>query len=259
MATSLHNSPIYGPIHSRRLGLSLGINLMPADGKYCTFDCIYCECGFNSQRHTVTPRPTRHEVARALEKQLSAMASEGTLPDVLTFAGNGEPTAHPDFPNIITDTIALRNRYCPKAKIAVLSNSTMIMHKEVFDALLSVDDNILKLDTADTIYINKVNRPVSPSYDIGKIMSRMAEFNGHVIIQTIFMKGKTGGFDVDNTSEKYVTPWLEALKAIHPSKVMIYTIDRETPEPSLKKAEPEVMNAIKAKVEDLGIGCIAAY
>lgn len=259
MATNLHNSPIYGPVHSRRLGLSLGINLMPADGKYCTFDCIYCECGLNAQHHTTTPRPTRNEVAKALENQLKTMAADCIKPDVLTFAGNGEPTAHPDFPGIIADTIALRGKYCPKAKIAVLSNSTMIMRQEVFDTLMKVDDNILKLDTANPSYINKVDRPVPSSFDIGKIISRMAEFSGHVIIQTMFMKGEIDGFNVDNTSEKYVAPWLEALKAIRPGKVMIYTIDREPPIQSLRKISPEVLDAIKAKVEKLGIECSAAY
>ena len=259
MATILHNSPIYGPVHSRRLGLSLGINLMPADGKYCTFDCIYCECGLNAHRHTTTPRPTRNEIAKALENQLKTMAADGTKPDVLTFAGNGEPTAHPDFPGIIDDTITLRDKYCPKAKIAVLSNATMIMRQEVFDTLMKVDDNILKLDTANPIYIDKVNRPVPPSFDIGKIISRMAEFCGHIIVQTMFMKGEAGGFDVDNTSEKYVGTWLETLKTIRPGKVMIYTIDREPPIQPLRKISHEVMDAIKAKVEKLGIECSAAY
>lgn len=259
MATSLHNSPIYGPVHSRRLGLSLGINLMPGDGKYCTFDCIYCECGLNAQRHTTTPRPRRSEVAQALENQLVAMAAGGEQPDVLTFAGNGEPTAHPDFPGIIDDTIALRDKYCPKAKIAVLSNSTMIMRQEVFDALRRVDNNILKLDTADAIYIHKVNRPTTPVFDVGKLINRMAEFNGHIMVQTIFMKGEIDGFDVDNTTEKYVGPWIEALKTIRPGKVMIYTIDRETPVSTLQKISPEAMDGIKARVEALGIECTAAY
>ena len=259
MATSLHHSPIYGPVNSRRLGLSLGINLMPADGKYCTFDCIYCECGSNSERHTISPRPTRSKIVRALENKLCGMSSEGVLPDVLTFAGNGEPTAHPDFSGIIADTIALRNRLCPKARIAVLSNATMITRKDVFDALMTVDDNILKLDTADAIYINKVCRPAVPLTDTYGLISRMAEFGGHVTIQTMFMKGQVDGFDVDNTTEGYVSQWLEALKVIKPEKVMIYTIDRDTPVASLKKADRYILENIRRRAEALGMECIAGY
>lgn len=159
MSTVIYPSPIYGPVHSRRLGLSLGINLMPSDGKICTFDCLYCECGFNKDHRTHTPYPTREAVYSALEKQLIQMHNDGTHPDVLTFAGNGEPTANPHFAEIIDDTIALRNRWCPKAKISVLSNSTFSGKDSVRNALLKVDNNILKLDTVDPDYIRRVDAP----------------------------------------------------------------------------------------------------
>lgn len=149
MSTILHSSPIYGPVHSRRMGLSLGINLMPEDGKICTFDCIYCECGFNQDREPMTNRPTREEVAKALETRLKEMSAHHEMPNVLTFAGNGEPTGHPQFPEIVDDTIALRDRYCPEAAISVLSNATLIHRKAVYDALMNIDKNIMKLDTAD--------------------------------------------------------------------------------------------------------------
>ena len=142
MSTVIYPSPIFGPVHSRRLGISLGINLMPADGKVCTFDCIYCECGFNADHRPKAKRPTREEVAEALERKLAEMVSDGQLPDVLTFAGNGEPTAHPDFGGIIDDTIRLRDKYCPKAKVSVLSNATRAMLPEVHKALERVDNNI---------------------------------------------------------------------------------------------------------------------
>ena len=157
----VYPSPIFGPVHSRRLGISLGINLMPADGKICTFDCIYCECGFNAEHRPSLPRPTREEVAQKLEEKLQEMKAEGTAPNVLTFAGNGEPTAHPDFPAIIEDTIALRNRYFPEAKVSVLSNATRLLKPEVHAALMKVDNNIQKLDTVSGDYISHADRPTS--------------------------------------------------------------------------------------------------
>jgi len=259
MSTIIYSAPIYGPVHSRRLGVSLGINLLPPDGKSCTFDCIYCECGYNKDRRPTLPRHTRQEVAAALEVQLKKMNEEDDHPDVLTFAGNGEPTSHPEFAEIIDDTIRLRNIYCPKAKISVLSNSTFTHHKNVHDALMKVDNNILKLDTVSPDYIRMVDRPVSPNYDVQRIIEDLKTFNGHVIIQTMFMKGRMDGKDVDNTHDEYVQPWLNALKIIKPMEVMIYTIDRETPDRELQKASHEELNHIKAEVEAIGFPCTASY
>ena len=258
MSTIIYPSPIFGPIHSRRLGISLGINLLPADGKVCTFDCIYCECGFNKDHRPTLPLPTREEVASRLEQQLQQMVQEQQLPDVLTFAGNGEPTSHPHFAEIIDDTIRLRDQYCPKAKVCVLSNSTMIHRQSVHDALMRVDDNILKLDTIDPSYINKVDRPTG-TYDVQQIIERMKAFHGHIIIQTMFMRGTVEGASVDNTGEEYVGPWLEAVKAIQPQQVMVYTIDRETPAQGLQKASHEQLDAIRDRVIAAGIPCSASY
>ena len=232
MSTVIYPSPIFGPVHSRRLGISLGINLQPADGKVCTFDCIYCECGFNKDRRPTLPRPSRQLVAQKLEEQLQKMVAEGHLPDVLTFAGNGEPTSHPHFAEIIDDTIRLRD--------------------------LRVDDNILKLDTIDPTYINKVDRPTG-AYDVNQIIERMKAFNGHIIIQTMFMRGINEGESVDNTSEEFVAPWLEVVKAIKPQQVMVYTIDRETPAKGLEKASREQLDAIRDRVIAAGIPCTASY
>ena len=258
MATIIYPSPIFGPVHSRRLGVSLGINLLPGDGKVCTFDCIYCECGFNADHRPHQKMPTRQEVATALEAQLQDMQQNGPTPDVFTFAGNGEPTANPHFPEIIDDTLRLRDRYFPKAKVSVLSNSTMIHKPEVRAALMRVDNNILKLDTIDPIYINKVDRPTG-KYDVRKIIENLKLFNGHVIIQTMFMKGLSEGESVDNTGEEYVAPWLEAVKAIAPQQVMIYTIDRETPDHDLLKATHEELDSIRDRVIAAGIPCSASY
>ena len=258
MSTIIYPSPIFGPVHSRRLGLSLGINLLPPDGKVCSFDCIYCECGFNEDHRPQQPLPTRRQVAEKLEAKLQQMAAEGQLPDVLTFAGNGEPTCHPHFADIVGDTIALRDRYCPEAKVSVLSNSTMIHRPEVHDALMRVDNNILKLDTVDPDYINRVDHPAG-TYDVDTIISRMKAFCGHLIIQTMFMRGECNGESVDNTSEDYVGPWLEAVRQIAPSQVMIYTIDRETPTQGLLKATREQLDAIRDRVVALDIPCTASY
>lgn len=258
MSTVLYSSPIFGPIHSRRLGLSLGINLMPADGKMCSFDCIYCECGFNGERIPHSPRPTREQVRTALEAQLKKMEAEGHTPDVLTFAGNGEPTMHPQFLQIVEDTIALRNRYCPKAKVSVLSNATMILKQSVFQALQKVDNNILKLDTVSTRYIRLVNRP-NCSYDLPALIRRMKDFRGHIIIQTMFMRGSYEGEDAGNLSEDYVEPWIKAVEEIAPQQVMIYTIDRETPDHDLRKALPYELDAIAERVRHLGIPTSVAY
>ena len=254
MSTIIYPSPIFGPVHSRRLGLSLGINLLPADGKVCSFDCIYCECGFNEEHRPQLPMPTRQEVAAALEQRLQQMQAEGRLPDVLTFAGNGEPTCHPHFAEIIDDTIRLRDHYCPKAKVSVLSNSTMIHRPDVHDALMRVDNNILKLDTVDIDFIRLVDHP-NGTYDVNAIVERMKAFDGHLIIQTMFLKGP----GIDNTTDRYVAPWLEAVKAIRPQQVMIYTIDRETPDQSLRKATHDELDAIRDRVIAVGIPCTASY
>ncbi|MBR1688066.1 MAG: radical SAM protein [Prevotella sp.] len=258
MSTIIYPSPIFGPVHSRRLGISLGINLLPADGKVCSFDCIYCECGFNEDHRPTLPMPRREEVSRRLEEKLQQMTAEGQLPDVLTFAGNGEPTCHPHFAEIIDDTLRLRDRYCPKAKVSVLSNSTMIHRPQVHAALMRVDNNILKLDTIDPIYINKVDHPAG-TYDVDAIIERMKAFDGHLIVQTMFMRGQCDGQSVDNTGEEYVGPWLEAVKAIGPQQVMVYTIDRETPAAGLEKASREQLDAIRDRVIAAGIPCTASY
>lgn len=256
--TIIFSSPIFGPIHSRRLGVSLGINLLPDDGKVCSFDCIYCECGFNAEHRTKKLLPTREEVRTALEEKLKDMQANGPAPDVLTFAGNGEPTAHPHFPEIIEDTLALRDKYFPKAKVSVLSNSTFIDRPAVFEALNKIDNNILKLDTVDEEYIHLLDRP-NGKYSVKKTIEKMKEFKGNCIIQTMFLKGSYQGRDVDNTSDKYVHPWIEAVKEIAPCQVMIYTIDRETPDHDLQKATHEELDRIVALLEKEGISATASY
>ena len=256
--TVIYPSPIFGPIHSRRLGVSLGINLMPADGKLCTFNCIYCECGFNEDFRPKLSRPTREEVRQALEARLQDMQANGPAPDVLPFAGNGEPTAHPHFAEIIDDTLALRDRYFPNAKVSVLSNSTFIHKPAVFAALNKIDNNILKLDTVDEAYSHDLDRPTG-RYSVNDIIEGMKAFKGRCIIQTMFLKGSYKGKDMDNTSDKYVLPWLEKVKEIAPRQVMIYTIDRETPDHDLAKATHEELDRIGALVKEAGFAVSVSY
>ena len=258
MSTIIYPSPIFGPVHSRRLGVSLGINLLPADGKTCTFDCVYCECGFNADHRPQQKLPTREQVAAALESKLLDMQHNGPTPDVLTFAGNGEPTCHPHFPEIISDTLQLRDKYFPQAKVSVLSNATFTHRQAVHDALMLVDNNIQKLDTVNADYINKVDRPTG-TYDVNKIVEQLKAFNGRVVIQTMFLKGMSNGVDVNNTGDEYVQPWLEAVKYIQPREVMIYTIDRETPDHDLQKATHEELDDIRDQVIAAGIPCTASY
>jgi wyosine [tRNA(Phe)-imidazoG37] synthetase (radical SAM superfamily) len=248
----LFNQIIFGPVKSRRLGVSLGVNLLPTDAKICTFDCIYCECGFNT---TVKDSrlPKRDEVYIALETKLQEMKAQNELPDVITFAGNGEPTLHPDFEFIIDDTIALRNQYCPDAKVSVLSNSTR-MHKEnIKKALLKVDNNILKFDTAFDDTLRKLDRPVSSTFNVAWQIAELKKFEGNLIIQTMFLKGENKGEWIDNTTDEEVTAWLEIVKDINPKQVMIYTIDRETPVKALQKISVEALNRIADRVREAGL------
>jgi len=254
----IYPSPIFGPIHSRRLGVSLGINLLPSDGKVCSFDCIYCECGYNDMHPTKSKLPTREEVKEALQRKLEEMTVNGPAPDVLTFAGNGEPTSHPHFPEIMEDTLALRDQYFPNAKVSVLSNSTFIHRPRVFEALNMVDNNILKLDTVDPEYIEQVDRP-NCKYDLNSIVNNLIAFKGNCIIQTLFMKGTYEGKPVDNTTDRFVLPWLEVIKRIAPRQVMIYTIDRETPGHHLEKATHEELDRIVGLLRESGIEASASY
>ena len=258
MSTILFDAPVFGPVHSRRLGVSLGINLLPADGKVCSFDCIYCECGYNRDFKTKSKLPTREEVRMVLEEKLKDMQVNGPAPDVFTFAGNGEPTIHPHFAEIIDDTLALRDKYFPKAKVSVLSNAAHINRQAVFEALNKVDNNILKLDTVDEAYIRLVDRPVA-KYSLPEVIKHLKAYNGNCIIQTMFLKGTYEGKNVDNTSDTYVLPWIEVIKEIAPRQVMIYTIERETPDHDLVKASREELDRILALLHKEGIKATASY
>ena len=252
MSTLLFNEIVYGPVHSRRLGVSLGINISPADGKRCSFDCIYCECGFNAQRRTQTSAPTRKEVKKTLFEKLTLIKTEGIIPDVITFSGNGEPTMHPDFAGIIDDTLELRDRLCPSTKVAVLSNSTMLHKEDVVNALSKVDDNLMKFDAARNDFIEQIDQPAIHGFTVEKLIEQLCRFNGKLTIQSIFLQGEHDGVRIDNTQNEDIDLWIEALKKIHPEKVMIYTISRETPVKTLQKVAMKTLEEIAEKVRNAG-------
>jgi wyosine [tRNA(Phe)-imidazoG37] synthetase (radical SAM superfamily) len=249
MATFLFDKTVFGPVQSRRLGISLGINLLPDNSKLCSFDCIYCECGWNPDpRKIKAVLPTRKKVKQMLEAKLYEMSEQKKLPDVITFAGNGEPTMHPKFPEIIDDTIDLRNKLAPKARIAVLSNSTMLFKENVVGALKKVDDNILKLDSVFTETIKIMNQPVT-SIKLERLFEQLKAFNGKLIIQTMFLRGTFNGKSFDNTSKSEVDAWIERIKDIAPKKIMIYTIARDTPINTLEKISIDELNQIAHRVK----------
>lgn len=250
----LFDSIVYGPIRSRRLGVSLGVNLMPTTAKLCTFDCVYCECGWNQPVMHPT-LPTRDEVREALRTQLSTLQSQL---DVITFSGNGEPTLHPDFLGIIEDTCALRDEYCPKAKVSVLSNSTQLGRKDVVEALRLCDNRILKLDSAIDTTMRLVDKPVNAQLTVGQVVEWLKVFDGDFTLQTCFLRGVYEGQVIDNTTDEELQVWYDVVDTLRPKQVMIYVIDRETPLKTLEKIPAEKMEAIAAPLRKKGIDIVVS-
>ena len=243
---------VFGPIHSRRLGNSLGVNLLPKVGKICTFNCVYCECGWNPEHRDEKARlATPQEYEQTLENALKSLVGTPKEPNSITFSGNGEPTLHPNFPEIIDITIKLRNKYVPKAVISVLTNGTNIHNEEIFKTLQKVDNNICKLDGGTIDIINKVNLP-NVKINLDQYIADLQRFDGQVIIQTLFLRGEHNGQKIDNTTDAEINLWLDHLKKIKPRNTMIYVIDRETPEKNLEKLSSEEMSRIADKVKALG-------
>ena len=250
----LFNSIVYGPIRSRRLGISLGVNLMPTTAKLCSFDCVYCECGWNQP--VLNPQlPTREQVYEALATQLSTLNIQ---PDVITFSGNGEPTMHPDFLRIIQDTCALRDQYCPSAKVSVLSNSTQLGRSDVVEALKLCDNRILKLDSAVDATMRLIDRPVNPHLTVSQLMKWLQQFDGDFTLQTCFLRGKNQNLIIDNTTPEELQAWYQAVDRLAPKQVMIYVIDRATPLKTLEKIPAIEMHQIAQPLRDMGIDVIVS-
>lgn len=250
----LFDSIVYGPIHSRRLGVSLGMNLMPTTAKLCTFDCVYCECGWNQPVSHPT-LPTREQVREALNTKLSTLNLQL---DVITFSGNGEPTLHPDFLGIIHDTCALRDQYCPQAKISVLSNSTQLGRKDVVEALRLCDNRILKLDSAIDTTMRLIDKPVNPNLTVEQIAQWLALFDGNFTLQTCFLRGEYNSQIIDNTTPDELSAWYNIVDRLHPKQVMIYVIDRATPLQTLSKVPAAEMEAIAAPLREKGYNVIVS-
>lgn len=253
MVTILFHSSIFGPVHSRRLGTSLGVNLSPVDGKVCSFDCVYCEAGYNSQGTGKSGLPSREDVARQLESKLKEMSASGEPLDVITFSGNGEPTMHPDFEGVIDDTLALRDSYYPGAKVSVLCNSTRLDREGVVNGLRKVDNCILKLDSALTPTMRLIDQPVSKTFTCEYVIPQLEAFGDKCIIQTMMLRGNHDGKHIDNTTPGEVDALIEAYKRIKPREVMLYSIDRATPESDLQKVEREELESIACRMRDAGI------
>lgn len=251
----LFDSIVYGPIRSRRLGVSLGMNLMPTTAKLCTFDCVYCECGWN-QPVSHPALPTRQEVREALASRLGALSSNSL--DVITFSGNGEPTLHPDFLGIIQDTCALRDQYCPKAKISVLSNSTQLGRPDVVKALSMCDNRILKLDSAIDATMRLIDQPVNSHLTVEQLAQWLSLFDGDFTLQTCFLRGEYDGQIIDNTTPEELSAWYAMIDRLQPKQVMIYVIDRATPLQTLSKVPAAEMEAIAAPLRAKGIDVIVS-
>lgn len=250
----LFDSIVYGPIHSRRLGVSLGVNLMPTDAKLCSFDCVYCECGWN--RPVLHPLlPTREQVREALSSQLSMLK---TPLDVITFSGNGEPTMHPDFLGIIHDTCALRNQHSPNAKVSVLSNSTQLGRKDVQEALRLCDNRILKLDSAMDATMHLIDQPVNKQLTVDQVVAWLRVFDGDFTLQTCFLRGEYKGKIIDNTTPEELEAWYKVIDQLRPKQVMIYVIDRATPLKTLEKIPAETMYSIAQVVCEKGIDIVVS-
>ncbi len=253
MATFLFSEIIFGPIRSRRLGISLGINLLPDNNKWCNFDCIYCECGWNNQNPALPKHlPSRGAVRKALEKKLLEMTEKGEIPDVITFAGNGEPTMHHEFAGIVDDTLALRDKYVPSAKVSVLSNGSMIDRRSVIEALKRVDNNILKFDSALMDTVRAVNQPVK-EVDPETLAEQMKVFEGKQIIQTMFLRGSWRGRLYDNTRPEELDAWEAWIVKVRPTSVMLYSLDRDTPAEGLQKVSSSELEKIAARIRKHGI------
>jgi wyosine [tRNA(Phe)-imidazoG37] synthetase (radical SAM superfamily) len=258
MGGFLFHQLVFGPLQSRRMGSSLGVNLLPLDHKRCSFNCIYCECGWTPQRcagepdNGVYPPPDR--VAAALETRLEQLRASGVkMPDAITFAGNGEPTLHPKFAEVIDRTIAARNTLSPTSKIVVLSNGSTLKKPAVFDALNKVEMNIQKLDGGSNATLLQINQPENPAFDTGELVEELSRFNGKVIIQTLFLRGIYHGIPINNTTAVEVEEWIRHLKKIGPQYVMIYPVDRGTPARDILKIPLKELEQIAARAEAEGI------
>jgi len=253
MATFLWSDIVFGPIHSRRVGTSLGINLLPVNGKLCSFDCIYCECGALSSGAPKKDRkmPSFEQVSDAMSRRFKELYDEGVKVDSISFTGNGEPTLNKDFPEIVDKTVELRDKYFPTAVISVFSNSTTLEKRGVFDALMKIDNRIMKVDCSDIQLLQLVNRP-APGYSLERVLKNLERFNGNFILQTMFFKGVVEGQEFDLTAPELVAGWSDIVRRLRPAKIMAYSLDRDTPVAGLMKIPRERLQEVTAPLRAEG-------
>ena len=255
MSTFLFDNYVFGPVKSRRLGNSLGINLLPIQSKTCNFNCVYCECGLTLDN--TGKLPSAGEIEKLLRNRLEKALSNNEKIDSITYAGNGEPTMHPEFERIIDLSINLRNELYPKAIISVLSNAMLIRKSKVKDALDKVDRNILKIDSVFPETINLINCPIE-DYNLNTVIQEMKGFKKKPWIQTLFLKGTVNGISFDNSSDKEVNAWLNVIQKIQPEAVMIYSLARNTPYESLKSIGKKRLLEISELLKKLSISTIVS-
>lgn len=252
MGTFLFDKTIFGPIKSRRFGDSLGINLLPNDYKLCNLDCVYCECGWTLPPNQKVELPSYEEVAEEFENYLIKIKAEGVNVDSFTFAGNGEPTVHPEFPRIIDLSMALRDKYYPEANVAVLSNGLLINKDGIREALHKVDLPVLKLDAGTDRTYHLIDRPKTKR-SLEYLAEHYKKLADKVVIQTLFLRGEYKGDKFDNTTEEEVSAWIELVKKINPKDVMIYSLERDTPTDNLETIDAEKLEEISQRIQKEGI------
>ncbi|MEI6575874.1 MAG: radical SAM protein [Bacteroidota bacterium] len=244
---------IFGPIISRRLGISLGVNLLPTHFKLCTFNCVYCECGWTEADPLSTSEfPSAVEILEKLEERLASISAAGEKLDSITLAGNGEPTVHPEFPAIVNGMIEIRKKYFPSVKISVLSNASKLNDPEILEALKKVDNNIQKMDAGTEVTFQLINQPKIP-ITLAEVVENLKLFRGQLVVQTLFVRGDFNGRIIDNTTEEEVSAWLLLIKQIKPRRVMLYPIERKTPLTGLEKVTKSELAKIAARVERMGV------
>jgi wyosine [tRNA(Phe)-imidazoG37] synthetase (radical SAM superfamily) len=233
---------IYGPVNSRRLGRSVGINLLPVRGKVCSFDCIYCQYG-HTRVKTLDPGPegfpTFGEVILAAETALKSAPDF----DSFTFSGNGEPTLHPQWPEIVEAVRQLRDRHRPGVRLSLLSNSSTAVRPQVQATLLRLDAPIMKLDAGDDVTLAAINRPVN-GIRVKSILDGLAGVPG-LIIQSVMLEGV-----VTNSAGNAFENWLGALAMLRPLQVQVYSTDRPVPVAGVERVRPERLQEIAARAAD---------
>ncbi|MDO8666925.1 MAG: hypothetical protein Q7J79_09955 [Gemmatimonadales bacterium] len=254
---------INGPMHSRRLGLSLGLNILPPRSKLCTFDCPYCECGFNTPKAHGQRWPSPDLVADALRKTIGFLKERGErgergekgeiggtsgLPDWVTFAGNGEPTMHPRFPVVVERVLATRDEVAPGLRVGILSNGLAAGKPSIRGALNRLDARMMKLDPGPTGTVNGL------AYDREPLVRSYLELKD-VIVQAMFVQGP--GFDCG--SEESVAEWLGWLERVRPTAVHIYSLDRAPADLAVQPVARDRLDAIADRARSVIEGTVDVF